>query len=65
MEFELKQNPAPMEWAVLIKALVDNRKEIVTVVTFKGENALQLATDYRDLSIALQSGLVSIQLKGR
>lgn len=48
MDYEVKQNPAPHEWAVLIWQTVENRREISAVATFKGENALQLAVEYQE-----------------
>ena len=60
VDYELKQNPAPFEWAVLIIESSETRRKIVTVVTFKGENSLKLATDYRDLQLCLQAGTVQI-----
>lgn len=59
-EYQLKQNPAPDEWSVLIIAPSDTRTKIVTVVTFKGERAFELAEEYNNLMICLQAGAAQI-----
>lgn len=64
MEYELKQNPAPYEWAVLIWKRVDRRKELDGCAIFKGGNCYQRATDYRDLMSGIEAGICSIVMKG-
>lgn len=65
MEYELKQNPAPNEWAVLMWKRVDGRKELASCAVFSGEFANQLASDYRDLAVALQAKLAQIIMAKR
>ena len=62
MQFELKQNPAPNEWSVLIWKFVDGKKELDACALFTGIRSHQLAVDYRDLMISLENGMASIVL---
>jgi hypothetical protein len=60
MEYELKQNPAPNEWAVLIWKRVDGRKELDGTVTFANGLAEERANHFRDLMVALTAGIAQI-----
>ena len=59
MEYELKQNPTPDEWAVLIWKRVDGRKELDGCAIFKGRECYKRAIDYRNLMVAIQASVAS------
>ena len=62
MQYQLKQNPAPNEWTVLILKPVHNRHEILNTVTFKGENALGYAQWYYNTMIMLEAKEIEIKV---
>jgi hypothetical protein len=62
MEYEVKQNPAPDEWAVLIWKRVQGKKELDGCAIFKGSNCHQRAIEYRDLMAGIEAGICAIVL---